>query len=163
MTETIQPIQPETVPKPKKVTVRPIDIVIFTVIIVIIAILSFTIYNKLVLKHDVTHAQVTADKVVSAIEHREGAAARKLGDKTFQAQNSDASLTQLFKAKEVATLKKPTLDQTIAVTTKNGRTVYFIYKYTALKVPFYVRIGVHNNHDTWQLINIKGNVDETQL
>lgn len=122
-------------------------------------------FNKHAVAQDVSAAQVVADKVVVAIEKRDGAAARNLGDATFKANNTDASLTELFKDKEVATLQKPQLDRHVVYTNKQGRTVYFIYKYTALKVPYYVRIGVHDdsNGGDWKLANLAGNIDEAKL
>jgi hypothetical protein len=73
------------------------------------------------------------------------------------------SLTLLFKHEEVATLKNPTLDRTIVYNDKTGRTVFFIYKYTALKVPFYIRTGVTKESGGWKLSSLSGSLDESRL
>lgn len=137
-----------------------------TIILVAAGIAAALVYfNDQSIKHDIAAAQAVADKVVVAIEKRDGGAARVLGDATFKANNTDASLTELFKEKEIATLQKPQLERHAVHTNKQGRTVYFIYKYTALKVPYYVRIGVHDSGaaNSWQLANISGNIDSSKL
>lgn len=139
------------------------DIIIFAVIIIVIIGLAVFLYNHLVLKRDVSNAQKISDQTIADIQKRDGAAAWKLGDKPFQAKNSATDLTNLFKQEEIATLKPPTLDRTIAFTSKRGRTVFFIYKYSALKVPFYIRTGIMHEGPHWYLTNLAGNADESQL
>jgi hypothetical protein len=153
--------------RPEEVQDAPFSWKIWLAVVFIAAAIAAALFyfNKQAVAQDVSAAQAVADKVVVAIEKRDGAAARALGDSTFKANNTDASLTELFKDKEVATLKKPQLDRHVVYTNKQGRTVYFIYKYTALKVPYFVRIGVHDNGagNDWKLANLAGNIDESKL
>jgi hypothetical protein len=144
-------------------SVKVSDIVIFSVLIIVIVALTVVLLNKLAVKHAVDSARPVSDKAIAAIEARDGAAARKLGDKEFQSKNSAADLTTLFKKEEIATLKKPTLDGTIVYHDDSGRIVFFIYKYTALKVPFYVRTGITENAGQWHLTSLEGSMDESKF
>jgi hypothetical protein len=149
-------------PKPKR-KVKVSDIVIFGLLIIIIVALTVVLLNKLTIKHAVDSARPISDKAIAAIQARDGNAARKLGDKEFQSKNSAEDLTTLFKKEEIATLKKPTLDRTIVYHGDNGRIIFFIYKYTALKVPFYVRTAVTESSGQWHLTNLDGTIDESKL
>jgi hypothetical protein len=156
--------QPGVLATPKKRRkVRVTDIIVFGILLIIIVGLLVTIFNKLSLKAAVNGARPVSDKAIAALQARNGSAAWKLGDKSFQAKNSAANLTLLFKHEEVATLKNPTLDRTIVYNDKTGRTVFFIYKYTALKVPFYIRTGVTKESGGWKLSSLSGSLDESRL
>ena len=143
--------------------VRKSDIVIFAIIGVVIVALSVFLYNHLVLKRDVSNAQTVSDKVIADLQKRDGGAARALGSPTFQKTYSAPQLTKQFKAIELATLKPPALNRTIVYTGYKGRMVFFIYKYTALKVPFYVRTGITHTGSHWYLTQISGSADESSL
>lgn len=163
MTETNEiPVSERPTPKRTR-KVRVSDIVIFAILAAIIAILAVTLYNRVVLKRDVSNAQAVSDQVIADIQKRDGTDAHKLGSPSFQKTYSAAQLTDLFKAKEIATLKPPALDRQIALTGPKGRTVFFIYKYTALKVPFYVRTGITHVGEHWYLTQISGSADESSL
>jgi len=41
--------------------------------------------------------------------------------------------------------------------------VYFVYEYTALKVPFYVRTTIQQESGHWYLTSVVGNIDESAL
>lgn len=143
--------------------IKPRELVIGIIFIGVVTLLLTTLISKIALKRDVTSAQIVSDKVISAINQRDGTAIWNLGSSTFQHQYTPAGLTQSFKDVEIATLKMPTLDQDIVADTPRGRDVYFIYKYTALKVPFYVRTGIEHRSGHWYLTSITGNMDESQL
>ncbi len=133
------------------------------VFITICALLIATLVNKLTLKHDVTSAKAIASKTVVDIQHVNGRDAYALGSPKFKKAISADALTNQFKAIAVTTGKAPTLDGWIAANAPAGRTVYFIYKYTTLKVPFYIRIGVQQQDNHWYLVAVTGNVDESAL
>jgi hypothetical protein len=143
--------------------IRPGELIIGALFIAVVAVLLITLINKLTLKHDVSNARTVSDKVIADIQKRDGAAIHSLGSPNFQRTYSATSLTQDFKSVEIATLKAPALDHQIAIDTPSGRDVYFIYKYTALKVPFYVRTGIAHRSGHWYLVSIDGNIDESQL
>jgi len=163
MTEIIEPGTLDPNPPRRKLKLKISDIVIFGIMLIVIAVLVVTLISKLSLKHDVANAKVISDKTIADIQRRDGTAARKLGTKEFQKTYSAATLTKQFKTIEVATLKPPVLDRTIAASGKSGRTVYFIYKYSALKVPYYIRTAVNAKSGSWQLTNISGSADESSL
>ncbi len=142
---------------------KPIDIVAIVVVTAVVVVLGWTIYSKLKLKHDVAAAQQVSDQTIAALQKRDGTAAYKLGSTNFQKQYSSDSLTKQFRAIEVATTKSPALENTTVYHGKDGETVYFIYKYSALKVPYYVRTAILDKDGKWQLINISGSVDESKL
>jgi hypothetical protein len=164
MTEVVEPgtITPETEPKPRrKLKIKISDVIALVIIVAVIIGLSVFIVNKITLKHDVADARIVADKVIADLQKRDGAAAYKLGNKKFQKSYTADALTKQFKAVEVATLKKPALDRTTVSSDKHA--VVFVYKYTALKVPYYVRVILSDKAGPWQLTNISGNADESQL
>lgn len=147
----------------RKLPFKITDLIIFSIIIAVIVILSLTLVRKLGLKHDTAAARPIADKAIADIQKRDGSAARTLGSPTFQKTYTAAQLTTQFKTIEIATLKSPKLDRTIVFDGNKGRTVFFIYKYTALKVPFYIRIGVGEQAGNWKLTQLSGSADESTL
>jgi hypothetical protein len=149
--------------KRRKKLIKPSELIIGIVFIAVVAVLGMTLVNKITLKRDVVSARSVSDKVISNISKRDGAAIRAAGSPQFQSAYSAAALTQEFKSVEVATLKTPTLDRQIVIDTPAGRTVYFVYEYTALKVPFYVRTTIQHDSGHWYLTNISGNIDESAL
>lgn len=142
---------------------KTIDIVAIVVVTLVVLLLGWTIYSKLSLKHDVTAAQKVSDQTIAALQKRDGAAAYKLGTAAFQKQYSSDDLTKQFRTIETATLKAPALENTTVYKSKDGKTVFFIYKYTALKVPYYVRTAILKQNGTWKLIDISGNADASKL
>jgi hypothetical protein len=163
MTEIVEPGVLAQGPKRRKLKLKASDIVIFGIIILAIVGLSMFTVNKLKLKNDVSAAQTVSDKAIDDLQKRDGAAARQLGSKTFQKAYTASQLTKQFKAVEVATLKPPKLDRTTAYDGNKGRTIFFIYKYTALKVPFYVRTAVAKSDGAWHMTQISGSADESTL
>jgi hypothetical protein len=150
--------------KPKRRQfVKPSELIIGLLFIGLVAVLLITLINKITLKRDVSDARTVSSKVIIDIQARNGDAIWRLGSPKFQRAYSPADLTEGFIHLEVATLKTPTLDDQFVVTTSSGRTVFFIYKYTALKVPFYVRTAITHQAGHWYLTGIAGNADETQL
>jgi len=149
--------------KRKRLRVRGTDILVFVVIIAAIAILSTVLVSKLTLKRHVEAAQAVSDKAIAALQKRDGNAALALGTPTFKKTYTAQQLTQQFKAVEVATSQAPKLDTQTVYNGKDGQTIYFIYKYTRLKVPYYVRTAIADKSGNWQLTNISGNIDESKL
>jgi hypothetical protein len=164
MDETTEPRALQAEKPQRKLPVKISDIIIFAVIIAVIAGLVFFITTKLQLKHDVAAARIVSDKVIADIQKRDGAAAYRLGTPTFQSSYTADQLTKQFKAIEIATLKAPSLDRQVVADGSSGRTVFFIYRYSALKVPYFIRTAIQEKPgNKWQLINITGNADESQL
>jgi len=151
-----------TKPKRRKF-IKPTELVFIICFVVVVGLLMNIFISKWTLRRDAGHARVVSDKVINDIQKRDGGAARALGTPTFQKSSTSAGLTSMFKQLEVATLKPPKLDEQFVIDTDNGRTVYFIYKYTALKVPYYIRTAVMNKSGQWQLTGITGNIDESKL
>lgn len=154
---------------------KTIDIVAIVVVTVIVAVLGWTLYSKLQLKHEVSQAQTVSDKVVAAMAKQDTETVRKLGDKQFQAKNTAASLSQNLTSKpesgSVVTFaqlygkSKPTIDQRIVTNSSDGQHVAFIYRYDTLKVPLFVRVGVvkTSGSDKWVLQNLSVSPDESKL
>jgi len=147
----------------RKQFIKPQELVVAVIFIAVVAILLATLVNKLTFNHDVSNARTVSNKVIADIQKRNGAAIRSLGSPSFQKSYSAASLTQGFKSVEIATLKTPTPVQQTVVDTPSGRSVYFIYEYTALKVPFYVRTSIRQESGHWYLTSIVGNINESDL
>jgi hypothetical protein len=143
--------------------IKPSELVMGTLFIVIVIVLSMTLINKLTLKNDITNAKAVSSQVIADIGKQNGAGIRSLGSPNFQKQFSAAYLTQGFKSVEVATYKTPTVVDQIVGDTPHGRIIFFVYKYSALKVPFYVRTEIEHESGHWYLVNISGNIDESQL
>lgn len=173
MTETTTPDTPQqqtqaeqaaTPARRRKLRLRPLDVIIFAVMLGAIIGLSATLITKISLKHDVSDAQVVSDKAIADLQKRDGQAAYKLGTPTFQKTYTADQLTKQFKAVAVATSKPPTLDRKMVADSKNGtRNIFFIYKYNTFKVPFYIRTGLIQKSGAWQLTAISGDVDESKL
>lgn len=155
--------KPMETKKKRRKLVKTNELIIGIVFIAVCAVLVVTIVNKIRLHRDVTAAQAVSDKVITDINKRDGAGIRSLGSPGFQKIYTATELTKDFKSVEIATLKMPDLDQQIVVDGSNGRTVYFIYKYGALKVPFYVRTTIHKQSGHWYLTGVNGNADEGAL
>lgn len=143
--------------------IKPGELIIGIVFIAVCAVLIVMLVNKLTLKHDVANAQTVGNKVVTDIQHNDGASAYTLGSPKFKKTITASALTDQFKTIDVTTRKAPTLDRRIVVDGSTGRAVYFVYKYTTLKVPFYIRIGVQQQDSHWYLVAVTGNVDESAL
>jgi hypothetical protein len=143
--------------------IKPGELIVGIVFIAVCALLIVMLVNKLVLKHDVTNAETVANKVVLDIQHNDGTSAYALGSPKFKKTITASNLADQFKAIAVTTRKAPTLDRRIVVDGSSGRAVYFVYKYTTLKVPFYIRIGVQHQSAHWYLVAVTGNVNESAL
>jgi hypothetical protein len=152
----------ETKPKGRRL-IKPGELILSIVFVAVCAVLIAILLNKLRLRRDVSNARTVSDKVITDIRRRDGAGIRSLGSPKFQQTYSAAELTQDFKSVEIATLKTPTLDRQIVVDGSSGRVIYFVYKYTALKVPFYVRTTIQHQSGHWYLTGVNGNIDETTL
>ena len=158
-------------PEPRKLFVKtkrrqlikPSELIIGALFVVVVVILVVTLISKITIKRDVSNAQAVSNEVIADIGKRDGAAIRSLGSPDFQHSYSATSLTQGFESVEIATLKTPKLVDQIVADDANGRDVYFIYEYSALKVPFYVRTGIEQRSGHWYLFSIAGNIDESQL
>jgi hypothetical protein len=151
------------VKKRKQKIVKSNELILVIVFTAIIALVLTVLINKLSVKHDVTNAQVISTKVIADISKRDGNAIWALGSPSFQRQYTPADLTQGFQAVEIATLKTPTLEQDTVNDASGGHDIDFIYEYTALKVPFYVKVGVEQRSNHWYLTSISGNEDESEL
>ena len=131
---------------------KPIDIVAIVVVGIIIVVLSWTIISKLSLKHEVTQAKVVTSQVVAALAKQDTKTIRSLGDKSFQAKNSAASLNDHLTATAQDGTKvtfaqlysdaKPSIDSQVVANNSTGQHVAITYRYDKLKAPFYVRIEV---------------------
>ncbi|HEY4161337.1 MAG TPA: hypothetical protein VGM08_04720 [Candidatus Saccharimonadales bacterium] len=160
MSEDNQPAK--TKPK-RRSFIKPGELIAGVVFVAVCAVLIVTLVNKLALRHDVTSAKTVADKTIVDIKRTNGAGAYALGSPKFKKTISASALTGQFKTIAVTTGKAPTLDRQIVVDGSSGRTVYFVYKYTTLKVPFYIRVGVQHQSTHWYLVAVTGNVDESTL
>ena len=143
--------------------IKPQELFVAVVFIAVVVVLLITLVNKLVLARDISNAHAVSSKVVIDIQKRNGNAIWSLGSPDFKKAYTPASLTQGFENVTIATLKTPTLVHQIVVDTSSGRTVYFVYAYTALKVPFYVRTTIEHESGHWYLTSIVGNIDESTL
>ena len=143
--------------------IKPQELVVAAIFIAVVAVLLITLINKLVLDRDIVNARAVSSKVVVDIQKRDGNAIWSLGSPEFQKSYTPASLTRGFQSVAVATLKTPTLVDQISDSEPSGRTIYFVYEYTALKVPFYVRTGIQQESGHWYLTGIAGNIDESDL
>ncbi|HUB93061.1 MAG TPA: hypothetical protein VMB52_01015 [Verrucomicrobiae bacterium] len=150
-------------PKKRRIFIKPRELVFGIILITICVIVSAVAINKIGLERDTTDARTISDRVIAAIAKRDGSAIRATGSPDFQKAYSATQLTQGFENVEIATLKTPTLDRQVIVNTPNGRSFYFVYKYSALKVPFYVRTTVQRESGHWYLTSIAGNIDESVL
>ena len=140
------------------------DILIFLGIAAVIVVLLVTIFSKLSLKHEVSSARVIADRTISDISKQNGADARTLGDKKFQASNSAAKLKAVFTSASAFAKGTPTIVRQTVANTKQAQNVIFIYKYGS-KTPYYFRITTSKpaGSGTWQLVGIGGNSSEAAL
>jgi hypothetical protein len=140
--------------------------IISLLVVAVLIAASLITLHKIDVAHqqkEVAGARAVSDKAILAVQARNGAAARKLGTKSFQSTYTDKQLTDQFKAIEVATSAPPKLEIHMVRNSASSDNVYFIYKYDQLKVPYYVRTLVVRQNDTWQLSNITGNIDEGKL
>jgi hypothetical protein len=150
----------------KRDYINPREALIVVAFVVIVVILVHVLISNLQLKTDVNHAKTVSNMVVADIQDRNGAAVWALGAPSFKRTYSPSSLTNGFRTIKIATLKPPTLDQEFESSGSAGRTVFFIYKYSALKAPYFIRIAVEGQSGkttSWKLTQITGNADETQL
>lgn len=159
----------------RRLKVRPTDVIVFAIIIAIIASLSVFIINRLSLKHEVSQARNVADKVVADLAKQDTTGIRALGDKSFQAKNSAASLSTAltFHDQNGTAIKfadlygdaTPTVDQQIVANNSRGQHVAIIYRYDKLKVPFYVRVDISQapGATAWTLQGLSASSDETSL
>jgi len=170
-TEIIEPGVLKT-PKPSR-KLKISDIVIFTVLAVVIILLTVTLVSKLNLKHEVAQAKVVADKVVHDMSKQNTAGIRALGDKKFQADHTAAELSTALTFKTTPPItfsqlygdSKPTVDRQIVANNSRGQHVAIVYRYDKLKVPFFVRIDTIKAPGTaqWHLQALSASQDEVSL
>jgi hypothetical protein len=163
-----QPATDAPQPPKKRLKVKPSDIIVFAVLIIIVIVLASFLYNQLSLKRNVAQARIVTDKVIQAVEKEDGAAARNQGSTKFKSTYTAEALTKQFKAIELVTSAgTPTVDrQTFDGGAKNaGKTVFIIYKFPPklAKQPFYIRVAVNDKAGSWQLVSISGSADESSL
>jgi hypothetical protein len=171
MTETLSPAtEPrtleDTTSKPRR-RVKPTDLLIIAGFIVVVVLLVIFLIHKLQLKRDVASATVVTNQVIDDLSKRDGVAARNLGNTKFKSTYTAATLTQQFKAIELVTGEKPTIDAQAASSGKSGKTVLVVYKYPKklANQPFFVGIAVTQakGSHSWQLTNISGSADESKI
>ena len=143
--------------------IKPSELLIITLFVIIVIVLVTTLINKLRTNRDILDARSVSNELIADIQARNGHAAHALGSSDFQKNYSSVALTNYFTTIKLATLKPPKLIDTINDSTPSDHVVYFIYEYTALKVPYYIRTEIHDSSGKWQLISIAGNEDESQL
>jgi hypothetical protein len=147
----------------RRTIITPGELIVTVIFVGIVVALAIVLVREITLRHDVTNARAVSSKVVNDVKTRSGTAMRSLGSPTFQRTYTASALTKQFNSVKIATLKTPTLDQQIVVDTPDGRNIYFIYKYNALKVPFYVRTTIEHRSGHWYLTAVDGNIDESEL
>lgn len=157
--------KPDATPEATTTTINTLTIglIIAGIIVVVIGVTSLVLLNRSHTRQAVEAAQKVSDKAIVAIQHRDGGAAVEIGTGEFKAKYTASELTKQFKAIEVATAKPPTLVQHANSNVKGTQTVNFIYVYTHLKVPYYVRTTIVHENDQWKLANISGNLNKDQL
>jgi hypothetical protein len=157
--ETHEPrVLAPTTKRTRRLKIKISDLVVFAVLIAAIIGLSYFIITKVQLKRDVTSARHISDQVITDIQKRDGAAARRLGNAKFQSTYSDSTLTSQFKAIELVTGSKPTIAGQTVGNGKSGKTVLILYKYPAklASTPYYVQVAVTQQSGKWLLTNISG-------
>ena len=124
------------------------------------------------LNHELADAQAVTDQVVTALSKQDTATIVKLGTKQFRQQNTAKSLSDHLTATDTSGTKitfaqlygdtKPTVNERIVKNSSAGQYVAIEYKYTKLKVAFYVRIDVIKapSAKTWQLTALNTTQDE---
>lgn len=149
-----------------RLRVRPIDIVAFIVFTIVVILLATTLIGKLSLKSEVASAKPTADRVIFDIAKQDATDAHSLANKKFQSQYSVAELQAHFKPiSEIYAKTPPVVVMQNVSDNSKAQNAAFIYEYTRLKVPFYIRVDVSKVHgsSTWQLVGLTTNNDESQL
>jgi hypothetical protein len=165
MSDTEEPTVEQSIQKRRKpVTASEIVLGILGIVfIAAVVVVVIFVMNKISRDHAITSAQPVADTAITAFDKRDGNALYALGSPYFKAHNPAASLTKEAKSVEIATLKTPSIDQKVYVKAHDGNVVYFVYKYSALKVPFYVRVDVQQQNGHWYLTALNGDMDEGTL
>lgn len=168
-------VQPTSRPQ-RRIKVGVTDIIILTISLVIIISLAIFIVNRLKLKQEVSGAKsAVASKVITALSKQDTKSLRSLGDSSFQAKNSAASLNTHLTATtpegnpitfaELYGKSTPTLDKQIVANNARGQHVVFVYRYSRLKAPLFVRIDTTkppaNSH--WYLQALTVGTDEAAL
>lgn len=143
--------------------VKPREVLIIVAFVAIVFAVVHILIGNLQHKTDANRAKVVSAETVADIQARNGAAAWALGTPKFQKTYTPAQLTQEFQAIRIATLKAPSLDQQFEGDSPSGRTEFFIYKYSALKVPYYIRVAIQNDFGGWKLTAISGSATESDL
>lgn len=143
--------------------VKSSEMLLIAVVVLVVGIGIVTVVSKATTQRDTADAQAISDQAIAGVQKRNGATVRQLGSASFKKSYSAAELTSDFNHIEVATLKPPTLAQHFTANTASGKSVVFIYEYTALKVPYYMRAIVQNNAGQWQLSSLSGSANESSL
>lgn len=163
MTTSPQSAQPAAQSTRRRLKVT--DLIIAIIFVLIVAILAVVLLRQLSLKHEVSDARVTANRVLSDLQKQDANDMHNLGDKTFQSSHSTAELQQLS---ENATtfVSGPSIIINQAVTNDSkGQKVDFVYKFTPNKKPYYIGIVVNKlkGSTSWHLISLSGNSDQSAL
>jgi hypothetical protein len=163
----------DTKPKRRRV-IKPFEVVLIIGFFIIVFVLLKVLIGDIALKHEVSQGTTLSDKAVSAMEKQDTTSLRALGTKQFQADNTAVELsTKLtFQADKPITFAqmygkdgKRSIDQQTAVNNSRGQHVVVIYRYSKLKVPFFVRIDTTKPpaSDKWYLQSFSASTDETSL
>lgn len=142
-----------------------LDVIITVIVLAVIAALAYALITQLNLKREVSAARAVTDRLISDIQKQDASDAHRLGDKTFQQQNSVAALAAQFKAVDAYTAKATAVsDRTTVTNDSNGQAVSVIYKYSGKK-PFYIRVIVTKpkGASSWHVVNLNGNIKESPL
>lgn len=146
---------------------KPTELLIIIGFIIVVVLLVVFLIHKLQLKREVASATVVTNQVIDDLAKRDGAAARNLGNAKFKSTYAASTLTQQFKAIELVTSEKPTIDQQAASSGKSGKTVVVVYKYPKKLAgqSFFVGVAVTqmNGSHSWQLTNITGSADPSAI
>jgi len=149
-------------PKQRR-SIKSTDVLFIVGFVVIVGALTSILISKLELRFGVAHARTVSNQVIDDIQARNGGAARALGTPDFQKTYSTVELNEYFKDVTIATLKPPTLVDTVVANSSIGRTVFFVYDYNDLKVPYFIRTSILDKAGKWQLTSISGNASESEL
>lgn len=176
MSEISEHDAPRVLEPKRRAGIKTSDVVILGVIFVIVLSVAVWGIHKYTNRHEINQAkEAVATKAVKALAKQDTKTLFSLGDKKFQATTSpealDAHLQTTGSDGKPITFADlygkslPSLDGELIVNNTRGKHVVFVYKYTALKVPEFVRIDTiqppGNSH--WYLQALTPGTDEAAL
>jgi type II secretory pathway pseudopilin PulG len=152
-----------TTDRPKR-RIKPFDLVIVIVVVLVSGILLKTLLNQLSTRHEASSAAEVTSQAIAAIRKHDGVTMRKLGDATFQRQNTAANLSAQFKSVSQLTKNPAVIDRETVTNTSAQQAASVIYKFPNKPV-FYVRVIVVKSKDSgkWQVVNLNANTTEKPL